>query len=606
MSSGNPIGQHLQADQTTTKRQNISTVSSLPKGKGSDWDKGHNVYCLLDALSKDKTVYEEIAKFLRESRIGKALTNKTIVYDSHVRRFWNSTRYEEEDKMIHSVVRKKDENGNDVDLEIKFGVEDLRRVLELGDSDNDPTIIPERLCKGLWCRMGFTGHINGKMIKTMFSHAYKFMIHCVVHALSHRIGAYDETSNYIMNIITCLVLNRPYNISKVIFEYLIENIRAGSTKYIMYPRFIMMMIDDPFKDIQKDNGDILGLRHMTSEAIAILTKGTEERAKRMICRINNPAYIAPENDRWRHENSSSDDEDEKMNQLVEKKTRWWFKEAQQRLVDETVLDPSSIPQEGIDLANVTFEQFIQLNEAATQKDESSSVQAEGVKATEPEGVACDDSSEDADDESTETETELDPTTLRRGKAQLKKKPTKKQTGSDEEDSTYVPFEKTKKPLRAKRKAVQYGVLPRKVRTRKAEKFQSIETSKAPEIESQSVPKVEVQKKTGGDDYVEITGFRDATPPPPPPPKDQPESSKPKNIFLDLFGELPHATRVYRDDMGIDDDFDVFNNATIKELQKKVADLEKEKDKAVVERDVLKKQVEELKKVNVEIKSVMTK
>ncbi|MFS7907220.1 hypothetical protein Hanom_Chr01g00068721 [Helianthus anomalus] len=431
--------------------------------------------------------------------IGKALTDKTIVYESHVRRFLNSARYEEEDKMIHSAVRKKDENGEDVDMEIKFGVGDLRRVLELGDSDNDPTIILERLCKGLWCRMGFTCHINGKMIKTMFSHAYKFMIHCVVHALSHRKGAYDETSDYIMNIITSLVLNRRYNVSQVIFEYLKENIRAGNTKYIMYPRFTQMMIDDQFKDLPKDNGDILDLRNMTSETIARLTKGTEEGAKRMICRINNPAYIAPENDRWRHENSSSYDEDERIRELVEKKTRWWFvrdgkrkrtpkatptvpipkksipkivvkgpsKEPQQRLVDKTVLDPSNIPQEGIDLAKVTFEQFIQLNEAATAKDQGSSVQAEGDKATEPEGVTHDDSSEDADDESTETETELDLTILGRGKAQLKKKPSKKQKASDEEDLTYVPPEKTKK-LRAKRKAVQYGVLPRKVRARKCD------------------------------------------------------------------------------------------------------------------------------------------
>ncbi|MFS7962431.1 hypothetical protein Hanom_Chr08g00726551 [Helianthus anomalus] len=51
--------------------------------------------------------------------------------------------------MIYSAVRKKDENGQDVDLKIKFNISDLRRVLELGDSDNDPTIIPDRLCKGL-------------------------------------------------------------------------------------------------------------------------------------------------------------------------------------------------------------------------------------------------------------------------------------------------------------------------------------------------------------------------------------------------------------------------------------------------------------------------
>ncbi|KAF5797673.1 hypothetical protein HanRHA438_Chr07g0293851 [Helianthus annuus] len=226
--------------------------------------------------------------------------------------------------MIYSAVRKKDENGQDVDLEIKFNVGDLRCVLELGDSDNDPTIIPERLCKGLWCRMGFTGHLNGKMGKTMFCHPYKFMIHCVVHALSHRKGAHDETSDYIMNIITCLVLNKPYNVSKLIFEYLVENAKAGSTKYIMYPRFIMMMINDLVKDIQKDHDDVLGLRNMTADTISSLAKGPEPRVKRMICRTNNPAYVAPENDTWRHENSSSQNENEKMNEMVEKKTRWWF------------------------------------------------------------------------------------------------------------------------------------------------------------------------------------------------------------------------------------------------------------------------------------------
>ncbi|KAF5813407.1 hypothetical protein HanXRQr2_Chr03g0097931 [Helianthus annuus] len=185
-------------------------------------------------------------------------------------------------------------------------------------------ILPECLCKGLWCRMGFTGHLNGKMGKTMFCHRYKFMIHCVVHALSHRKGAYDETSDYIMNIITCLVLNIPYNVSKVIFEYLIENVKAGSTKYIMYPRFMMMMIDDQFKDIPKDANDVLGLRNMTADTISRLAKGPEPRVKRMICRINNPAYVAPENDAWRHGNSNSEYENEKMNEMTEKKTRCWF------------------------------------------------------------------------------------------------------------------------------------------------------------------------------------------------------------------------------------------------------------------------------------------
>ncbi|MFS7930573.1 hypothetical protein Hanom_Chr04g00345871 [Helianthus anomalus] len=292
------------------------------------------------------------------------------------------------------------------------------------------------------------------------------------------------------------------------------------------------------------------------------------------------------------------------------------KEPQQRLVDEPVENPADITQQGIDLTKVTFEQFVELSKASATKDQRSSVPTEGVKETEPEGVARDDSS-DADSESTETEIELDLTTLGRGKAQLKKKPTKKKKGSDEEDKTYTPSAEETKKLRAKRKATQTRVIPRNVQATKggasvpkdqggkkekhvttskvheAEKVQSVEAPKAPEVQTESVPK-----------------FRAATPPPPPPPQDQPipeapESSRPKNKeFPDLFGELPHATRVYKDDLGLDDDFDVFNSAAIKALEKKVGDLEKEKAKVETERDLSKKQVEELTKTNEEIKTVM--
>ncbi|MFS8009917.1 hypothetical protein Hanom_Chr14g01290941 [Helianthus anomalus] len=479
--------------------------------------------------------------------------------------------------------------------------------------------------------MGFSGHLNGKMLKLMFCDPYKFMIHCVVHALSHRKGACDESSDYIMNIITCLVLNRPYNVSKVIFEYLAENTRFGSTKYIMYPRFIMMMIDNQFKDIQKDANDVLGLRNMTPETISRLTKGPEPRVKRMICRINNPTYIAPENDMWRHENSKSENEDEKINQMDEKKTRWWFDLQKSLNKDWWMIHPTELLKQGVHILNMSYADYLKKNDEATAKDQSSSIPTESVTEKEADGVVHDDSSE-ADSESTETETELDLTTLGQGKAQLKKKPTKKKKTSDEEDNTYSPSAEKTKKLRAKRKVVQSGVILRNVRARKgsasvpkdqggkkekhvttstvqeAEKVQSVEVPKEPEV--QSVPEVEFQKKGGDVDYVELTWFRAATPLPPPPPQDQPipergDSSQPKNKdFYNLFGDLPNATGVYKDDLGLDDYFDVFNNAAIKALEKKVGELEKEKAKAEAELDLLKKQVKELSKTNEEIKTVM--
>ncbi|MFS7918204.1 hypothetical protein Hanom_Chr03g00198081 [Helianthus anomalus] len=547
--------------------------------------------------------------------------------------------------MIYSAVGKKDENGQDVDLEIKFNVDDLRRVLELVDSDDDPTIIPERLCQGLWCRMGFIGRLNGKMGKTMFSKTYKFMIHYVVHALSHRKGAYDETSDYIMNSITSLVLNRPYNVSKVIFSYLVENVGAGSTKYIVYTRFIMMMIDDLVKHIQKDD-DVLALRNMTTDTISRLAKGPEPRVRRMICIINNLAYVAPENDAWRHDNSISENENDKMSEMVEKKTHWWFvkdgkrkripktspivpipkkptpkivvkglvkggvirrrpsKQPQQRLVDEHVLDPSEVLQKGADLLKQSLESYLKRNgEVAAQKDQSTSVPTEIFKETEPEDVARDEF-DDADDESTETETELDLATLDRGKAQLKKKPTKKKKGSDEEDTTYTPSVVETKKLRIKRKTVQTGVIPRNVRARKggasmpesqsgksekhvmsskvheAEKVQHVEDPKEPHVQNVEKPEAEVQKNVFDDDYVEV---RDATPSPPP--KDQTipeigESSHQKKTSLpDMFEGFPNIRGELKDDFVLGDDFDMFHDANFKELKKKVGILEQENVKA---------------------------
>ncbi|MFS7929341.1 hypothetical protein Hanom_Chr04g00331391 [Helianthus anomalus] len=51
---------------------------------------------------------------------------------------------------------------------------------------------------------------------------------------------------------------------------------------------------------------------------------------------------------------------------------------------------------------------------------------------------------------------------------------------------------------------------------------------------------------------------------------------------------------------------MFHDATVKDLKNKVSILEKEKEKADADRDELKKQLEELMKVNEEIKSVVIK
>ncbi|KAM0024033.1 hypothetical protein Hdeb2414_s0022g00611041 [Helianthus debilis subsp. tardiflorus] len=399
--------------------------------------------------------FKYMVTFLKECRIAKALSDKTKVCESQVRMFWKSVRYEESEKTIYSAIQKKDKNDKDVDIEVKFTVVDIRRVLDLRDSDDDPIIVPERLCKGLRFRMGFSAHVNDKYPKSKFCRPYKFLVRCVVHALLHRKGAYDEMSDCIMNIITCLVLNRPYDISQVLFDHMIDNIKGE--KYIMYPRFIQMLLNDQVPNFPNDPADKLKLHLMTSETLSRLNqyKGQkddpEPRIKRMICKIANPNYVAPENDAWRHENSNSEDETERLSEMHEKRLRFWFwfwfefvkdgkrkrtlkvspimvapkvvikgkdergshikepteKKSPPRLIDETVIPPADIIQGGVDLMKETLESFLEKNEEAEAnkaakvqgssveeiaESSAKNVEAESVKEKDAEGVAYTDSS----------------------------------------------------------------------------------------------------------------------------------------------------------------------------------------------------------------------
>ncbi|MFS7954000.1 hypothetical protein Hanom_Chr07g00625201 [Helianthus anomalus] len=372
----------------------------------------------------------------------------------------------------------------------------------------------------------------------------------------------------------------------------------------------------------------MDVRNIRTKTIARITKEDDERTNQMICKISNPSYVAPENDKWRHENSDSDNENEEMSELKEKNTRWWVEkekgkrkrtpktspavsipkivekgpseEPQQRLINETVLEPSVVIEQGAGLLKQTLESYLKRNEElAAQKVQGSSAQTENVIAEESEEENQDNSSED-DSEATQSESELDQTTLGRGKAQLKKKPIKKKKASDEEDSSYEPDE-PKKQLK-KRKAKEKHLQKSKVHD--AEKVQSVEIPKEPEVQSAEEPIVEAQKRTGGDDdYVEITGYKAATPPRPPP-QDQLEPSQPKDTTFDyIFDDLPTATGIYTEDIP-ESDYDMFNDEALKELLKKVANLEKKKAKTESERAILKKQVDQLMKAHDEIRLVL--
>ncbi|XP_035834014.1 putative leucine-rich repeat-containing protein DDB_G0290503 [Helianthus annuus] len=578
-------------------------------GRGRDTNKGHNVPSAIDEVSTKGTEAEKMAECLRKSRIAKALSDTTLVYESHVRRFWDTARFEEKDNKIHAVVKKKDKNNKDIDVEVVFGVEDIRRVLDLQDSDNDPTIMSERLAKGLWCRLGFSSHINGKMFKRSFSSQYRYLMHCLVHSLSHRKGAYDEVSDYIMNIV-------------------VKNCLAGKDKYIMYPRFIMMILDDKVKNLPKNNDDIMAMAEVNKTAILRITKEKDAKTKELICALKDEAYVAPENDKWRHDNSDSDNEDNKMSEMIEKKTRWWCikdgkrkrtpkstpvvviketakgssEEPQRKLIDEPVIEPREVVDKGVGLKE-TLESYFKKHEEAEQ------AQAQRKVGQEEEAEK---NSSNEDSEETLSESELVKETVGKGKVQLKKRPLKKRKNSEDEDSPYNPEDSQKN--RKKRKATRSGDIPRVVRAKKQNAIsQKEKEGKKKQDTAESSPVVEIPKEVPlteipietHDDYVEITGVKST--------KqtsdrhDIPESSQRKTDYFNLdFDSLGGATGDFFQDMP-ESEGDLFHDKKMKELEEKVKVLEKEKEENEAVQVKLKEMIDELEKRHEDVMdAVLTK
>ncbi|KAJ0922726.1 hypothetical protein HanPSC8_Chr05g0207161 [Helianthus annuus] len=434
---------------------------------------------------------------------------------------------------------------------------------------------------------------------------------------------------------------------------MVDNVKGE--KYIMYPRFIQMLLDDQVPNLPKDPADELKLHHMTSETLNRLNRykglseDQERRVKRMIGKIANPNYVVPENDHWRHAERTSEDETDSLRGMTEKRLRFWYekdgkrkrtpkvspkvvapkvvikepakKKSPQRLVDEPMLNPMDLIQQGVDLMKMTLDDFVKQSEdaktakaakEATKEVETSAknVEAESLKEKEVEGVVHTDSSE--------TEPEYDTSKLGVGKIKLKLKPQKKNKGSDEEDAMYIPTPEEKKKVIRKRKSIPTGVIPRSIRARKGaatmpeiqsvkapEVVKHVETTSIPEVEKdQSVEKPEEESKKApespifervekdDEDEVEFMGERQSTPPPPPVnptihiPDDPKEPSSAKKATTSSSSQ---GFPTFPDNLGpgpvsLDDIGDLFNEGKINVLTKKVSLLEKATAKAEAERD----------------------
>ncbi|KAJ0513476.1 hypothetical protein HanHA300_Chr10g0358041 [Helianthus annuus] len=246
-----------------------SDFALVYQGSSVIFDPFHNSCCDLDMQKNPELAkFSGILEFMGRVPIQKALTDQRPLYRSYIDLFWKNASYDDQNKVISSIV---EVHGKNEKILVTKAL--IREVINFPDESESPIRFPERMVKGCMLRMGYQGALNvGNYLKSKFQKPYKFLIHCILMSLSHTKGSYDTMRDYQMNMVTALVLNKKYNFSHIVFHYMTENITTKSKSW-MYPRFVQMLIDHAYPEIDRNiKDDLLVQSHMSNDSLKQLAR----------------------------------------------------------------------------------------------------------------------------------------------------------------------------------------------------------------------------------------------------------------------------------------------------------------------------------------------
>ncbi|MFS7963122.1 hypothetical protein Hanom_Chr08g00734441 [Helianthus anomalus] len=224
----------------------------------------------------------------------------------------------------------------------------IREVINFPDEAESPIRFLERMVKGCMLRMDYQGALNvGNYLKSKFQKPYKFLIHCILMSLSHTKGSYDAMRDYQMNMVTVLVLNKKYNFSHIVSHYMTENITTKSKTW-MYPRFVQMLIDHAYQEIDRNiKDDLLVQSHMNDVSLKQLGRYHPNHPEPKVGAeffgfIKDANYVDPnpvDHKNWRNEEEMKEaayaEELKILEEFKNIKNEWFVKETGRRRIEAT-------------------------------------------------------------------------------------------------------------------------------------------------------------------------------------------------------------------------------------------------------------------------------
>ena len=293
------IHSQMEAETSSSSQRQVLLLKASTK---------NNVCAFLDPSSKNAGPFVGIIEFLSRSRIVHAITHSCTPYASPQRAFWNSAHIDCE---VDPPVIVGQISGKTVTVSADI----IRRMCDFKDHHEDPIILDKYLVRGCFMRLRYDGDVcAGVLNKANLCPQYKYLAHILLHCLGSRRGGFDEMRETIQSAFVALVLNIPFNFSEMVFTHMKENVTLKrENAYLMYPRFLQMIIDDQLPDLHKIDTDRISLDHMNDLTLNRVTvyrgRQTKPPHKRLIGHLANRGYVAPGGRKWRHDDSGSDMED---------------------------------------------------------------------------------------------------------------------------------------------------------------------------------------------------------------------------------------------------------------------------------------------------------
>ncbi|GKE49468.1 hypothetical protein Tco_1480726 [Tanacetum coccineum] len=205
----------------------------------------HNMVAFLSKPAESEG-FEQIVDFLNANPIRYALTINPTIYISCIEQFW-------------ATVKAKTVNG-EVQLQalvdgkkIIITESTVRRDLQLEDAEGVDCLPNATIFEQL-ALMGYE-QVSQKLTfyKAFFSPQWKFLIHTILQCLSPKTTTWNEFSSTMASAIICLAINQKFNFSKYIFESMVKNLDNLSGKFLMYPRFVQVILDKQLEGMPNHN-----------------------------------------------------------------------------------------------------------------------------------------------------------------------------------------------------------------------------------------------------------------------------------------------------------------------------------------------------------------